>query len=202
LNGIFVSRIRRCPLGKFESFVDFDGSDSAAAVAKFNRTLFSDLPASQPRSKQLLDDPRDLPLLPDSGDLRVLDHLLVDDDKQRLLAGRRPGVAASGHTIDPGQLSNWLSDIDVVNKSDELKALKELRHKGIAHTETPNLPPQRAVRVAVYGDEMIIIEKTISLAEQAGGFIGYSYMSSYADQRRLNKENAVKFWERVSTTTT
>jgi hypothetical protein len=112
-------------------------------------------------------------------------------------------LAASGHTIDPGQLSNWLSDIGAVNRSGELLALKKLRHKGIAHRETPNLRHQPAgqVRGAVYGDERIIIEKTIPLVEQASAFIGYSYENQYADKQRIMKEEAVKFWEQVSTTT-
>lgn len=107
------------------------------------------------------------------------------------------GLVASGQAIDPGQLRTWLSEVDAVNKSDELAALKILRHKSIAHRESPNVQRPRAVRGAVYGDERIVIEKTVPLVEKLGAFIGYSYVTPYKDQRRLRKACAVKFWAQV-----
>ncbi len=106
-------------------------------------------------------------------------------------------LAAAGHTIDPGQLKTWLSDVDAVNKSNELAALKRARHRGIAHRANPNTAYQGVARAALYGDERIIIEKTIPLVEKAGAFIGYSYVTPYADQRRIRREHATKFWARV-----
>jgi hypothetical protein len=106
-------------------------------------------------------------------------------------------LAAAGLTVDPGQLSMWLSEIDAINKSDELAALKRARHRGIAHRATPNEPYKGAARIAQYGDERIIIEKTIPLVEQAGAFIGYSYVTPYADQRRIRSEHSIKFWAHV-----
>jgi hypothetical protein len=88
---------------------------------------------------------------------------------------------ALGHIIDPGQLSKWHGEIDAVNKSDELLALKRARHRAIAHTATPNEPYRGKARITQYGDERKIIERTIPLVEQAGSFIGYSYVSPYAD---------------------
>jgi hypothetical protein len=108
-------------------------------------------------------------------------------------------LAAAGHTVDPGQLSKWLSEIDAVNKSHELAALKRARHRAIAHRATPNEPYKGAARIAQYGDERTIIEKTIPLVEQAGAFIGYSYVTPYADQRRIRSEHATKFWSHVHT---
>jgi hypothetical protein len=106
-------------------------------------------------------------------------------------------LAAAGHTVDPARLSTWLSEIDAINKSDELAALKRARHRGIAHRATPNEPYRGAARIAQYGDERIIIEKTIPLVEQAGAFIGYSYMTPYADQRRIREEHSTKFWAHI-----
>jgi hypothetical protein len=106
-------------------------------------------------------------------------------------------LAAAGHAIDPGQLSKWLSEIDAVNKSNELAALKRARHRGIAHRATPNSPYRGAARGAVYGDERIIIERTIPLVEQAGAFTGYSYVTPYVDQGRVRREHAPKFWARM-----
>ena len=118
---------------------------------------------------------------------------------------RNPQVMAEldalGHTVDRGQLSKWLGEIDSVNKSDELLALKRARHRGIAHTATPNQPYRGKARVSQYGDERKIIERTIPLVEQAGAFIGYTYVSPYADQRRIRSEHAAAFWAHLAPAT-
>ena len=108
-------------------------------------------------------------------------------------------LASAGHVIDPAQLDRWFADLDAVNKSDELLALKRARHRAIAHTATPNKLYQGTARVAQYGDERIIIERAIPLVEQAGAFIGYSYVSPYTEQRRVRREHAEKFWSSVAT---
>jgi AbiU2 len=107
---------------------------------------------------------------------------------------------AIGHPVDPGQLSKWHVEIDAVNKSNELLALKRAGHRAIAHTANPNKRYQGKARVAQYGDERKIIERTIPLVEQAGAFIGYSYVSPYDEQRRIRREHATKFWAHVSPT--
>jgi hypothetical protein len=106
-------------------------------------------------------------------------------------------LAAVGHVVDPQHLNKWLAEVDAVNKSDELLALKRARHRAIAHTATPNEPYRGRARIAQYGDERKIIERTIPLVEQGAAFIGYSYLSAYADQRRVRQEHATKFWSRV-----
>jgi hypothetical protein len=57
-------------------------------------------------------------------------------------------LAAIGHVVEPGQLNKWLAEIDAVNKSDELLALKRARHRAIAHTATPNEPYRGRARIA------------------------------------------------------
>jgi len=104
------------------------------------------------------------------------------------------GLAAGGHVVDPGKLRKWLSEIDAVNNSAELLALKRARNRAIAHTPTPNKAYPGKARVARYGDERKIMERTMPLVEQAGAFIGYSYGTLYVDQRRLRREHAEKFW--------
>jgi hypothetical protein len=106
-------------------------------------------------------------------------------------------LAAAGHVVDPGHLNEWLAEIDAVNKSDELLALKRARHRSIAHTATPNEPYRGKARIAQYGDERKIVERTIPLVEQAGEFIGYSNLP-YADQQRMRREHATKFWANVA----
>jgi hypothetical protein len=103
-------------------------------------------------------------------------------------------IAVAGHVVDPRQLQKWLAEIDAVNGSAELSALRRARSRAIAHTPTPNKPYQGKARVARYGDERKIMEKTVPLVEQAGGFIGYAYVSPYADQRRIRRDHAEQFW--------
>jgi AbiU2 len=102
-----------------------------------------------------------------------------------------------GHAVDPGILSNWLAEIDAGSTSDELLALRRARHRALAHTATPNEPYKGKARVAAYGDERKLMERTIPLVEQAGAFIGYSYVSPFAEQRRVRQEHSKKFWESV-----
>jgi hypothetical protein len=42
-----------------------------------------------------------------------------------------------------------------------------------------------------------MIERTIPIVEQAGVFIGYSYLAPYDHQRRLRQDYSKKFWDRV-----
>jgi hypothetical protein len=128
------------------------------------------------------------------GDTADLNGLATDFRDAAVIAG----LAAVGHVVAPGQLNKWLSEIDAVNKSDELLALKRARHRVIAHTATPNTAYQGKARVAQYGDERKIIERTIPLVEQAGTFIGYSYVRPYDEQQRIRREHAAKFWARVA----
>jgi hypothetical protein len=107
-------------------------------------------------------------------------------------------LKAVGHSITSAQLNTWFVGVDRVNKSDELLALKRARHRAIAHTATPNLPYTGTARVAQYGDERKVLEWTIPLVEQAGVFVGYSYVSPFADQRDLRREHASKFWKSVA----
>src|SRR5260370_36530148 len=107
-------------------------------------------------------------------------------------------LKTAGHAIDPTQLTKWLAEVDAVNKSGELLALKRARHRALAHTATPNKPYAGKARVAQYGDERKLLEKTIPLVEQAGGFVGYSYVSPFNDQRRSRREHAEKFWKNLA----
>jgi hypothetical protein len=102
-----------------------------------------------------------------------------------------------GDKIDATQLRKWLAEIDALNKSDELLALRRARHRALAHTATPNEPYKGRARVAEFGDERRLIEKTIPLVEQAGAFIGYSYAVPFYEQRRIRCEHSRKFWEHV-----
>jgi hypothetical protein len=115
---------------------------------------------------------------------------------------RDPAVIAdlksAGRTIDPAELGKWLAEVDAVNKSTELLALKLARNKALAHTATPNKPYTGPARVARYGDERKVLEKTIPLVEQAGAFVGYSYRTPFDGQRRTRREHSTKFWKNLA----
>jgi hypothetical protein len=128
---------------------------------------------------------------PDTADMNSLSKALRDGT---ILSE----LDALGHTIDPDELGNWQSGVAAVNNSDELMALKRARHKALAHTATPNEVYKGTARAAQYGDERRVLEMTIPLVEQVNGFIGYSYVETFAEQRRIRQEHARKFWARFS----
>jgi hypothetical protein len=114
------------------------------------------------------------------------------------MAFRDPTVIADlTSVVDPAKMSRWFADYDAVKNSKELLGVKTARHNAIAHTASPNSTRIRHNRMAqqmLYGYERQVIERTIPLVEQAGAFIGYSYVTPYADQRRTRQEHAAKFW--------
>jgi AbiU2 len=117
------------------------------------------------------------------------------------MAFRDPAViadlASAGHVVDSAEMSRWFTDFDAVKNSKELLGVKSARHNAIAHTASPNptrIWPNRMAPRMLYGYERQVIEWTIPLVEQAGAFIGYSYVRPYAEQRRIRQEHAAKFW--------
>ena len=104
-------------------------------------------------------------------------------------------LVSIGCKVDASQLKKWPTEIDAVSKSDELSALMRARHRALAHTPSPNVLYKGKARIAEYGDERKVMEKTIPLAEQAGAFIGYSYVMPFEEQRRIRRKHAAKFWD-------
>jgi AbiU2 len=107
---------------------------------------------------------------------------------------RKPAVlVAEGHKINHKQLSDWLAEVERVQSADEFDALMTARHRALAHSARPDVPYKGKARAVVYGDERKVLEWTIPIVEQAGKFVGYTYMP-FADQRRLRQENSREFW--------
>jgi hypothetical protein len=98
---------------------------------------------------------------PDTADLNRLAEAFSDS---AVIAD----LKSAQHSIDPAKLNDWLAGVDAVNKSTELLALKRARHRAIAHTATPNKLYTGKARVARYGDERIVLEKTIPLGVERG----------------------------------
>lgn len=133
---------------------------------------------------------------------RIWDTRKGTANLNRLAADFRDGkvlvdLKSAGHEVDPNAMRKWQEAVEEGRKSDELAALRRARHRALAHTATPNEPYKGQARVAQYGDERKMIERTIPLVEQAGAFIGYSYVSPFSDQRRVRQDHSKKFWERV-----
>lgn len=106
-------------------------------------------------------------------------------------------LQSAGHAVDPNALSKWLAEVDAGSKSDELLALRRARHRALAHTATPNQPYKGNARVAAYGDERKLLERTVPLVEEAGEIVGYSYLSPFAELRQTRQSFAQKFWGRI-----
>ena len=126
-------------------------------------------------------------------DTANLGRLAADFRDKKVLAD----LKAAKHEVDPAAMRKWLGAVEAGNKSAELEALRRARHRAIAHTATPNKPYKGRARVAEYGDERKMLERTIPLVEQAGAFIGYIYISPFVDQRGVRQDHAKKFWDRV-----
>jgi hypothetical protein len=103
-----------------------------------------------------------------------------------------------GHATDAKAVKAWFKKVGAVRNSAEYRALLRARHRALAHTATPNEPYTGTARVAQYGDERKVLERTIELVEEAGAFLNYSYVSPFADQRRIRKEYAERFWAKVA----
>jgi hypothetical protein len=126
-------------------------------------------------------------------DTANLNRLAVDFCDRKVLAD----LKSAGHEIDPPPMRKWQAAVRAINKCEELEALRRARHRAIAHTATPNKLYKGKARVAQYGDERKVLERTIPLVEEAGSFIGYSYVSPFDEQRRIRKDYAKMFWESV-----
>ena len=127
----------------------------------------------------------------DSANLNSLAKML---SKSQVLAD----LARAGHPVDPRQIEKWQADVAKVRDSEELKALMTARHRALAHTANPNRGYKGKARVAVYGDERRAIEWTIPIVEWANAFIGYAYVLPFDEQRKIRREHAAKFWDRVA----
>jgi hypothetical protein len=95
-----------------------------------------------------------------------------------------------------GEIAKLKPAIDGVVDSDELEALKRLRHLYLAHTADPNKAYRGKARTAVYGDERKVIESSIPIVESINEATGYRPID-YAGLRRLWDEQSKNFWNNV-----
>jgi AbiU2 len=111
------------------------------------------------------------------------------------LLRRRPDLA--GHS---GALRRWLGGVNMVEKSEELQALRAIRKLRLAHTHDPNRPDSRLrsdVRKAVNEDEPRLLEATILIVQRLHGLIGSPDPLDYRAEREAWRGRAEAFWKAV-----
>jgi AbiU2 len=111
------------------------------------------------------------------------------------LLRRRPDLA-----VDNCALRQWLGGIEMVEKSEELQALRAIRNMRLAHTHDPNRPDPRlrsGVRKAVNDDEPHLLEATILVVQQLHGLIGSPDYLDYRAEREAWRGRAESFWKPI-----
>ena len=102
-----------------------------------------------------------------------------------------------GLVSDHGQLAQWQADVDNIQKSEALVALRAFRNVALAHSNDPNLPDPRSksnARRVLCGDTCIVLEGTISIMERLNSLIGLTYPSDFNQMRPRWEQRAGKFW--------
>jgi hypothetical protein len=111
------------------------------------------------------------------------------------LLRRRPDLAG-----DSGALRRWLGGVEMVEKSEELQALRAVRSMRLAHTHDPNRLDFRllsGVRNAAIEDEWLILEATSLVVQQLPGLIGSPDSLDYRAEREAWRARSESFWKSV-----
>jgi hypothetical protein len=111
------------------------------------------------------------------------------------LLRRRPDLAG-----DHGALRQWLGGIEMVEKSEELQALRAIRNMRLARTHDPNRPDPRLrsdVRKAVNEDEARLLEATFLVVQRLHGLIGLPDPLDHRAEREAWRGRAEAFWKAV-----
>ena len=111
------------------------------------------------------------------------------------LLRRRPDLA-----VDGGALRRWLGGVEMVEKSEELQALRAIRNMRLGHTHDPNRSDPRLrsdVRKAVNEDEPRLLEATILVVQRLHGLIGSPDPLDYRAEREAWRGRAEAFWKAV-----
>jgi hypothetical protein len=101
---------------------------------------------------------------------------------------------------DESVFRQWQADVEKIEKSDQLSALRGFRNVGLAHRADPNIPdPRRAGnnRQVLHGDERWVLEATIIVVNRLNDLIGLSRRIDFVRERQDWQRRAVKFWASV-----
>jgi AbiU2 len=116
------------------------------------------------------------------------------DEIEKLLR-KRPEL-----TRDNGSLRRWLDAVEMVERSEELQALRAIRNMRLAHTHDPNRPDPRlrsGVRKARNDDELLLLEATILVIQELHDLIASPVSLNYTEEREAWRARAESFWKSV-----
>lgn len=101
---------------------------------------------------------------------------------------------------DQAVFEQWQKDVEKIEKSDELEALRGFRNVGLAHRSDPNAPDPRSkgnARRVLNGDERRVLEATISVVSRLNDLVGSSHRIDFDGERQDWGRRAAKFWGAV-----
>jgi len=116
------------------------------------------------------------------------------DEIEKLLR-KRPELAR-----DNGSLRRWLEAIEMVEKSEELQALRAIRNMRLAHTHDPNRADPRlrsGVRKTRNDDELLLLEATILVIRELHDLIASPDSLDYTAEREAWRARAESFWKSI-----
>jgi hypothetical protein len=103
-------------------------------------------------------------------------------------------------SVDAAACAQWLQDVESVEKSQQLDALRGYRNVGLAHRNNPNLPDPRSkgsTRRVLHGDERYVLDTTVSLVNRLDGLTGINTGSDFKQEQRDWQRRAANFWDVV-----
>lgn len=106
-----------------------------------------------------------------------------------------------GLVSDQAQFAQWQADVENLQKSDALVALRAFRNVRLAHSNDPNVPDPRTLsntRKVLCGDACIVLEGTIQIMDQLNSLIDLKYNSDFNQIRHRWEQNAGKFWDALA----
>jgi hypothetical protein len=109
---------------------------------------------------------------------------------------KNPGLVS-----DRSQFAQWQADVDKLQKSDALAALRAFRIVRLAHSNDPNVPDPRTLsntREVLCGDACIVLAGTIPIMERLNSLIGLRYNSDFNQIRHRCEQNGGRFWDAVA----
>jgi AbiU2 len=102
---------------------------------------------------------------------------------------------------DQAQFAQWQADVDNLQKSNELVALRAFRNVRLAHSNDLNVHDPRTLsntRKVLCGDACIVLQGTIQIMEGLNYVIGLRYNSDFNQIRHRWEQNAGRFWDAVA----
>jgi AbiU2 len=95
------------------------------------------------------------------------------------------------------ELEQWLSDVERVENSEVLHALRGFRNVGLAHRHDPNQPDPRILsgaRRVAQGDEGCLLDVTMLIVQRLNALVGVKDPIDFFGQSEAWRRRAEMFW--------